>query len=125
MSLSSVLLLLLQPAQVPPGDTASAYMAEASKTLNATRRCDPAADPDEVVVCGRRLPAERYRLPIRPDRFDPKGPIDSISRERHKLIQEGDAGIGSCSAIGPGGSSGCFHRDRKRQCEQEICGFAF
>jgi hypothetical protein len=118
-------LALLLFLQVASDDEASAYIAEAGKTLNATRRCDPAADPDEVVVCGRRIPAERYRLPIRPDRFDPKGPIDSVSRERHKLIQEGDAGIGSCSTIGPGGSSGCFHRSTKRRCEQEICGFAF
>jgi hypothetical protein len=84
-------------------------------------RCDPLSE-GEILVCGD---AERYRLPIRPDRFDPKGAVDSVSRERHRLMDEADQGVGTCSNIGPGGFSGCFHRDVKRRCKQETCGFAF
>jgi hypothetical protein len=125
VSFSSLLFLLVQATPVEPHDGTNAYIAEANRTLSVTRRCDPAAAADDIVVCGRRTSPERYRLPIRPEGFDKKGPIDSVSRERHRLIQEGDAGIGSCSAVGASGSSGCFHRARKRQCEQEVCGIAF
>ena len=122
MTFGAVLLLFLQAAS---SDPTGAYLAEANKTLSLIRRCDRGADADEVVVCGRRNETERYRLPIRPEGFDKKGPIDSVSRERHRLIQEGDEGIGSCTTVGPGGYTGCFHRSTKRRCEQEVCGVAF
>ena len=83
------------------------------------------SEGEEIVVCGRRDRTERHRLPIRPQGFDPKGSVESVSRERHRLIQEGDMGIGSCSTTGPGGYTGCFHRDTKRRCQQEGCGVAF
>ena len=111
-----ILVLLLQAAPV-----------EAPRIV-PDGRCERPADnlsEEELVVCGRRIEPDRYRLPIRPNRFDPKGAVDSVSRERHRLIQEGDAGIGSCSTVGAGGFTGCFHRSTKRRCEQEGCGVAF
>jgi hypothetical protein len=115
-----LLLLAAQAAQAAPEE---GNLADAARSFAIVRRCDP-ADGDEIVVCGRNE-TERYRLPIRSQGFDPKGPVDSVSRERHKLIQEGDAGIGSCSTTGPGGYTGCFHRDTKRRCQQDPCGIAF
>jgi len=113
----TVLLLLLQAA--PPAEL---------PRIVPDGRCERASEnlsEDELVVCGRRIPPDRYRLPIRPDRFDPKGPVDSVSRERHRLMEEGDAGIGSCSTVGAGGFAGCFHHKVKRRCQQEGCGIAF
>jgi hypothetical protein len=110
-----------QPASI---DNIADYLARAEEKLALPLEC-PEATGDEIVVCGRRDEAERYRLPIRPDGFDPKGSVPSVSRERHELIQEGNAGIGSCSAVGSGGFTGCFHQNTKRRCEQETCGFAF
>jgi hypothetical protein len=74
---------------------------------------------DDIVVCGRRSETERQRLPrITSDRFDPDGPIDSVSRERHRLYEVGDSGIGSCSPSGPGGMSGCDFKRFKARLEQ-------
>jgi hypothetical protein len=66
---------------------------------------------DEIVVCRRRDAGERFRLPLRDQGFDPDGPIDSVSRERHRLI-DADGGApdytrGSCSAVGASGATGC------------------
>ncbi len=112
------LLLLAMAAQAEPNST----------TLTTPRivpRCETDGAGEDIVVCGRRDRDEQYRLPIRPNGFDKKGPIDSVSRERNRLIQEGDSGVGSCSTTGPGGASGCFAKGVRRRCEQETCGFSF
>jgi hypothetical protein len=72
---------------------------------------------DEIVVCGRpeRSP---YRLPPPPPGFDPNGDKPSVSRERNGLMDEGAGGIGSCSTVGPGGTSGCMARAWQRDREQ-------
>jgi hypothetical protein len=119
------LLLLVQAAQGAPDESTNRYIEQANREYRVIRRCDPASDPEEVVVCGRRSQVSPYRLQIRPQAFDPAAGVPSISRERHALIQEGDEGIGSCSTTGPGGFTGCFHRDTKRRCEQKPCGVAF
>jgi hypothetical protein len=81
-------------------------------------RCDRSADADEVVVCGRRNEAERYRLPIRPEGFDKNGTIPSVSRERHRLYEVGETGLYSCSNVGPGGYTGCGLKNFKAKLEQ-------
>lgn len=84
-------------------------------------RCERRSDSlseEELVVCGRRVEPDRYRLPIRPERFDPGGTVDSVSRERHRLYEVGDAGIGSCSTVGPGGWTGCAFKKFKADVEQ-------
>jgi hypothetical protein len=112
-------------AAAPPEEESGDYMAVAAETFRVERRCGPAGadeDPGEdeaIIVCGRRADPERYRLPIRENGFDPGGATDSVSRERHRLIEEGDAGIGSCSTVGPGGYTGCFHQTIKRRQQQE------
>lgn len=63
-------------------------------------------ESSELVVCGRRGDSP-YRLPLVHDGFDPDGPVDSVSRERHRLYEVGDVGIGSCSTVGGGGWTGC------------------
>ena len=61
----------------------------------------------DIVVCGRRGERSPFRLPPQPEGFDPDGPLPSVSRERHRLYEVGDTGIGSCSNVGPGGWTGC------------------
>lgn len=72
---------------------------------------------DGLVVCGRR---ERplYRLPEQPEGFDPDGNVMSVARERHKLYEVGDTGIGSCSTVGPGGWTGCQFQRWKEERQQ-------
>ncbi|WP_454884573.1 hypothetical protein [Sphingomonas oryzagri] len=67
-----------------------------------------------ITVCARSKEEKdrRFRLPQMPDQgFDPLGPIDSVSRSRHRLI-DGDGASqdltrGSCSAVGASGWTGC------------------
>jgi hypothetical protein len=105
-------------------DKVAGYMAEAARKFTVVPKCEPSGG-GEIVVCGKRGESERYRLPVQPRGFDAAGSTDSVSRERHRLIQEGDSGIGSCSTSGPGGWTGCFHQQRRRQCQQKPCGVAF
>jgi len=72
-----------------------------------TQRCQPAADPNEIVVCARR--DERYRLLPSPPAPGTKEAL-SVSQERRSLYDYDFGGIGSCSAVGPGGGSGCLKR---------------
>jgi hypothetical protein len=73
---------------------------------------------DELVVCGDREARSPYRIPEPPDRFDPAGTVQSVSRERHSMYEVGDSGIGSCSPVGVGGASGCMLRGWKAKREQ-------
>ena len=89
-----------------------------SKLPNLVDRCQP-RDGEEIVVCGSRDEQARYRLPqLERDGFDPEGPIDSVSRARHRLYEVGDSGIASCSTVGPGGYEGCGWRRFKQEVEQ-------
>lgn len=110
--------MLPSAAMAQAADTGT-YIEEARRKLAIDRRCPPQGEGEEIVVCGRRVETERYRLPIREGGFDPKGEMESVSRERNKLFEEGDSGIGSCSTVGPGGWTGCGARDFKRRLEQE------
>ena len=84
-----------------------------------TRECEGARG-DEIVVCGRREePRSRYRLPEEPDRgFDPGGAVDSVSRERNRLMEPGASGTGSCSPAGLGGFTGCQTIQFRNQIDQ-------
>lgn len=73
-------------------------------------------DPNEVLVCARRGRSP-YRLPER-KQFDPSGDTASVMRERQAWAEEGDSGIGSCSAVGPGGWTGCAVQAWKRERDQ-------
>lgn len=105
-------------AQSPaPTSEADEYLAEAAREFAIRPECGPQREED-IVVCGRPEPSERYRLPIRPDRFDPAGPARSVSRERNLLLEENGGGVASCSTVGPGGMYGCAFRQFKRDVEQ-------
>ena len=101
-----VALLLLQAEP----DIGTAMSAEVAR-----QECK-SLDPDEVLVCGNRRRSP-YRLPER-KQFDPSGDTPSVMRERMAWAEEGDAGTGSCSAVGPGGWTGCMVKGWKRERDQ-------
>ena len=109
----SLLLLLFQTAQIDPG-------AAISKEV-ARQECRQ-VDKDEILVCGRRKANERYRMPDRDKPFDPDGDEQSVMRERMSWVEEGDAGIGSCGPVGPGGWTGCMLKDWERARQQSAWG---
>ena len=84
----------------------------------------PRATDDEVVIC-RRLPESmRYRMPDQyrsPGTFQEK---QSWTNKARSLQTVGSTGINSCSAVGPGGYTGCLTQDiqaarQARQQEEE------
>jgi hypothetical protein len=85
--------------------SAGAAAGDSAPSLRIVRDCRGARD--ELVVCGRREERSSYRLPALHEGFDPDGPVDSVSRERHRLFELGEAGTGSCSTVGGGGWTGC------------------
>ncbi len=81
---------------------------------NAVDPCRGERLNDAIVVCGRSKEENdrRFRLPPEDRGFDPFGTVDSVSRERQRLL-DGDGASqdltrGSCSAVGASGSTGCM-----------------
>jgi hypothetical protein len=74
--------------------------------------CPTSTNPDEIIVCARRPEEERYRIP-RDVREQEKAEAiareDQVGANRAALAsgQPAATGIGSCSAVGPGGMIGC------------------
>jgi hypothetical protein len=70
----------------------------------------PRSTDDQVGVCARKPEGERYRIP---ERLRAGGAVQSRQAwaVRAKSFETvGRTGINSCSAVGPGGSSGCLQR---------------
>jgi hypothetical protein len=81
----------------------------------------PRSTDSEIVVCARKPEAERYRIP---ERFRDRGPVQtrqSWAARAQSFEYVGRAGTMSCSAVGPGGQTGCLQNmiDRARAARQE------
>ena len=102
--------LVTMPALLIAGFAAAPAAGQSAAPAAAAPRmvepC-PTRPSEEIVVCGDPEAPERYRLPPQPEGFDPWGGIDSVSRERNRLLGTGPAGNGSCTTVGPGGWTGC------------------
>ena len=74
-------------------------------------KCPTNADGDEVVICVRRPAEERFRIPkeLRDQEVVPQN--ESWAVRQQGAMRVGDTGIGSCSAVGPGGGIGCSSRE--------------
>ena len=76
-------------------------------------------DKDEIIVCADRNRRSPFRLPdTSNDPFDPFGETKSVMNERVGWAAEGDTGTQSCSAVGPGGWTGCMVKGWKQQRDQ-------
>jgi hypothetical protein len=68
----------------------------------------PKSTDDTITVCARKSERERFRIPERL-RDDPNARDNqSWTNNAQALEYVGRSGIGSCSATGPGGFTGCF-----------------
>ena len=106
--MSALLLALLLAPDLP---------AEAIREV-ARGECK-AVDTDEIIVCGSRRRDERFRLPDTSNApFDPFGDTKSVMNERVGWAAEGDTGTQSCSAVGPGGWTGCMVKGWKESRDQ-------
>jgi hypothetical protein len=105
---SLALLLLMLDPDLP---------AAASREI-ALAECRP-LDREEIIVCANRNQRSRFRLPdTSKDPFDPFGDMASVMGERVGWAAEGDVGTQSCSAVGPGGWTGCMVKAWKQSRDQ-------
>ncbi len=112
------------PAQTPalPGATAKpkpvVAPAEVSRsapingvlTLFGNERCPTNANGEEIVVCVRRSAQEQYRVPkeLREFVVTPENASWATKAQGTMDTGAGVNTIGSCSAVGAGGATGCF-----------------
>ena len=102
------------PSMLNPAPTDTTQPRVRSVIVFGTDPCPKAASKDEIVVCARQPDEDRYRIP--PQVRNSTGThVSAFARNRNLLIGNtaGAAGgsIGSCSAVGPGGGTGCMGRD--------------
>lgn len=66
-------------------------------------RCDPGSGDDDITVCGRRRPGDRFRIPpeLREDRTNPVNPSWSA-----RARDERETGRYDGQAVGPAGAFG-------------------
>ncbi len=78
----------------------------------------PRTTSGEIVVCARRPERERYRIPeiFRDGQRLRDG--ESWAARAETVENEGQTGIGSCSAVGPAGFTGCWE-EMMRQYRQD------
>ena len=70
----------------------------------------PRSTDDEVVVCARKPEAERYRIPENLRAGGARQSRESWASRARSFETVGRTGINSCSAVGPGGQSGCLQQ---------------
>lgn len=73
------------------------------------------------MVCRKKDAESPYRIPetLRSQGFDVSGPIDSVSRERNRLIDPGAGGEMTCTNVGTNGHAGCQIKEFRARREQK------
>lgn len=68
----------------------------------------PRSTDSEVVVCARKPESERYRIPEKYRSTGPRQTRESWAARARSFEYVGRTGTLSCSAVGPGGQTGCL-----------------
>ena len=74
----------------------------------------PRSTDSQVYVCTRRPEADRYRLPKSQQLQGTRQERNSWANKSRALNRAGSTGINSCSAVGPGGHTGCLIEEIKQ-----------
>ena len=70
----------------------------------------PRSTDDEIVVCARKDERERYRIPERLRQGGSLQSRQSWAARARSFETVGATGTNSCSAVGPGGFTGCVNQ---------------
>ncbi len=110
-------------AQVqPPADGAEAGRRISHVIIYGNDPC-PRSTDENIVVCARRPENDRFRIPEFLRERPSSSENESWAAGAQQLEMVGRTGIQSCSAVGPGGSTGCWSemvrrwRDNRRNPE--------
>jgi hypothetical protein len=115
LALAVALIAALAPAPILAQSRADQQRQQVRQVIVYGNDPCPRQSGDDIVVCARRPESERFRVP--PTTRDPEAPAARSNLDRDQEAREiGATGIGSCSASGPGGASGCLQQqiDRSR-----------
>lgn len=92
---------------------ATAQQSSAEVTVFGNDPC-PRASNGAIIVCRHRPEAERYRLPQNQRSDGPRQVTESWANKAQDLQTTGRTGPMSCSAVGPGGFTGCLIQEIDR-----------
>jgi hypothetical protein len=96
-------------SMLKPAPTDTSLPRQKLVEVFGTDPCPKSSDPDEIIVCSRRPDADRYRIPPAV-RSDAQALAPNVANRKELLGDSAGGaggGIGSCSAVGPGGGTGC------------------
>ena len=107
-SLAPALLLLAAAAASPAGaQTAGPADVRVNQLVVYGEDACPQSTNDEIIVCVRRSENDRFRIPEMLRNDDDPETIPWANRAQ-EMEYMGRTGIGSCSAVGPAGHTGCL-----------------
>src|SRR5437868_8563760 len=86
---------------------AAAQQSRSQITVYGADPC-PRSTDTQIYVCNRRPEGERYRLPKNQQLQGTRQQRQSWAQQSRALTTVGNTGTGSCSAVGPGGHTGCL-----------------
>ena len=93
-----------------PGPVSKSAPVNGVLTLFGNERCPTDNSGNEIVVCVRRGAEEQFRVPkeLREFKVTPENASWAAKAQATLDAGVGVNGTGSCSAVGPGGQTGCF-----------------
>ncbi len=104
-----------KPANSGPGEVARQAPINGVLTLFGNQRCPTDSTGAEVVVCVRQGAAEQYRIPKALRNFQVTPENEAWASRVVANDSVASTGTGSCSTVGPGGSTGCFRQQARQQ----------